>query len=211
MDWGIWAGFLAASAALTLMPGPDILFVISQSIIGSSKKGAAVAFGLCTGLLAHISAAALGVSAIVYGAPFAFQTVKILGALYLFYLAWQSWRSIDTAASGPIQESGVSEGSLFRLYRRGILMNILNPKVSLFFLAFLPQFVSEDKGHVAWQMVLLGGLFLLQALVIFNVVAFLANRIGQQFLQGEKARRRTGWFQTALYTVLGLQLLLITR
>lgn len=90
-------------------------------------------------------------------------------------------------------------------------MNILNPKVSLFFLAFLPQFVSEEKGQVAWQMVLLGGLFLLQALVIFNIVAFLAHRIGQQFLQSEKARRRTGWFQTALYTVLGLQLLLITR
>lgn len=90
-------------------------------------------------------------------------------------------------------------------------MNVLNPKVSLFFLAFLPQFVSQEQGNVAWQMIGLGGLFLLQALVIFNVVAFTANRIGRHFLQGDKTRRRTGWFQTALYMVLGMQLLLITR
>ncbi len=175
--------------------------------------GAAVAFGLCTGLLAHITAAALGVSAVVYGIPYAFQAVKVMGALYLFYLAWLSWKSIRSqqgSETKPKQEEGdVSSTAFLQLYRRGILMNILNPKVSLFFLAFLPQFVAEDKGSVAWQMLGLGGVFLLQALVIFNIMALLANRIGRKFLQGEGARRWTGWFQALLYGALGLQLLFV--
>lgn len=212
MEWGLWAGFIGASVAITLMPGPDILFVISQSITRSRRMGAAVAFGLCTGLLGHITAAALGISAVVYGIPFAFQAVKVMGALYLFFLAWLSWKStrpqLSTAMLGKSSDKGES-ASFLRLYRQGIYMNILNPKVSLFFLAFLPQFVSEDEGSVAWQMLGLGGVFLLQALVVFNIIALLANRIGQRFLQGDGARRWTGWFQTILYAVLGLQLLFL--
>lgn len=211
MDWGSWVGFVGASVAITLMPGPDILFVISQSIMRSRRMGAAVAFGLCTGLLAHITAAALGVSAVVYGIPYAFQAVKILGALYLFYLAWQSWKAIrlpqEHADSTQQEEAQASTTSFLKLYRRGVLMNILNPKVSLFFLAFLPQFVSEKKGSVALQMLGLGGAFLLQALIVFNVIALIAHRSGQKFLQSDSAIRWTGWFQMILYAALGLQLL----
>jgi threonine/homoserine/homoserine lactone efflux protein len=210
MEWGSWVGFLGASAALTLMPGPDILFVISQSVSSSRRMGAAVAFGLCTGLLGHISAAALGISVVVYGIPYAFQAVKIMGALYLFYLAWLSWKSIRPNPVSEIKlKPEAGETSFLRLYRRGILMNILNPKVSLFFLAFLPQFVSADMCSVALQMNTLCGVFLLQALIIFNLIALLANRIGQKLLRGAQARRWTGWFQTILYAVLGLQLLFI--
>lgn len=213
MEWGSWIGYLGASVAITLMPGPDILFVISQSITRSRRMGAAVAFGLCTGLLAHITAAALGVSAVVYGIPYAFQAVKVMGALYLFYLAWLSWKS-TRPLQGLEEKTKTEDGedlstSFLRLYRRGILMNILNPKVSLFFLAFLPQFVVEDRGSVAWQMLGLGGVFLLQALFVFNIIALIANRIGQKLLQGDAARKWTGWLQTILYAALGLQLLFV--
>jgi threonine/homoserine/homoserine lactone efflux protein len=212
MDWGSWVAFLGASVLLTLIPGPDILFVITQSMAGSRKDGSAVALGLCTGLLAHISAAALGVSAVVYRSEIAFQTVKMLGAAYLFYLAWQSWVSsskkqiTETEDGGP-RGSGDRRLSFGRLYRRGILMNVLNPKVSLFFVAFLPQFVVPDGGPIPVQMIVLGGSFLLQALVIFHVVAFAAGRLGRQWIRGAAAHRRTARIQAVIYALLGAQML----
>ncbi len=130
--------FIVASATLTLLPGPDILFVLTQSISQGRKAGVATASGLCTGVLFHTTAAALGISALVYKSALAFEIVKYAGAAYLLYLAWHALKESEELISfAPVREADASA-----LYRRGIFMNVLNPKVALFFLAFLPQFVK---------------------------------------------------------------------
>ena len=200
--------FIGASVLLTLMPGPDILFVITESISRSRKNGIFIALGLCTGLIFHTTAAALGISAIFYHSAVAFQVVKFAGALYLFYLAWQSLREAGNKSNGNI--SSTTQLTFFALYRRGILMNILNPKVSLFFLAFLPQFASPETGSLPLQMIAFGVIFMIQSLVVFSIVAILANQLGKHFLSNEKAV----WINRAkagIYTVLGVRLLLLDK
>ncbi|RIE03590.1 LysE family translocator [Cohnella faecalis] len=204
------AGFLGTSVLLTLMPGPDILFVVGLSAAGSKRDGVAVALGLCSGLLVHITAAALGISAVVYSLPWALHLVKAAGALYLLYLAWLCWKPSDGSGDGGNGAEGgeAVERSFGRLYRRGIWMNVLNPKVSLFFVAFLPSFVVSEGESVPLQMLTLGLVFLLQALVVFTLVAVLANRIGSRFLQSGGMRRWASRVEGALYASLAAWLLL---
>jgi len=217
MDGGVWAGFLGTAILLTLMPGPDILFVAAQSASVGRKAGSAVALGLCTGLLVHITAASLGVSAAVYRSHTVFLIVKGLGAAYLFYLAWQALRSVRASAAadsrqedaaGTTAESGEKALRFGQLYRRGIWMCVLNPKVSLFFVALLPQFVREEAGAVSVQMALLGATFLAQALIIFHIVAISVASIGGRWLHSSTARRRTAHIQALIYACIGAQLLL---
>jgi threonine/homoserine/homoserine lactone efflux protein len=215
MDFGVWLAFLGASILLAVMPGPDILFVAAQSASVSRKEGAAVALGLCTGLLGHITAAALGVSAVVYSYEAAFQAVKWLGAAYLFYLAFLAVRSAVKPGNGEAAKDGDDDdaasrqpSSFGRMYRRGILMNLLNPKVSLFFLALLPQFVVKDGFPVPVQMILLGLTFLASSLVVFLTVAFTAGSIGRRWIRGAAGHRATAWVQAIIYAGLGAQLLL---
>ncbi|PTX64297.1 threonine/homoserine/homoserine lactone efflux protein [Melghirimyces profundicolus] len=198
--------FTGISIMLTLMPGPDILFVITQSITRNPKDGIAVALGLCTGLMVHTTAAALGVSAVLYHSSLAFQTLKVAGALYLFYLAWQSLREAGAAHTGSLAVEG-RKRPFFALYRKGILMNLLNPKVSLFFLAFLPQFVSPEAGSVSVQMILLGVIFMVQAFLVFAVVSLAAHRLGRNFMANVAVSRWVDRGKAGIYALLGARLL----
>ncbi|MGG1597569.1 MULTISPECIES: LysE family translocator [Paenibacillus] len=203
MDIHIVLYFTAASILLTLAPGPDILFVAAQSVSNGRKAGIATALGLCTGVLAHTFAAAAGISALLYNSALLFQLVKYAGAAYLLYLAWQALKE----GAGELSLERVPRQSAGALYRRGILMNVLNPKVSLFFLALLPQFVTPDGSHPALQMMVLGVIFMVQAIVVFSLVS-----LGAGFV-GSKLRARTGtirWINRAkalLYAVIGLRLM----
>ncbi|ALS24229.1 MULTISPECIES: LysE family translocator [Paenibacillus] len=203
MDIHIVLYFTAASILLTLAPGPDILFVAAQSVSNGRKAGIATALGLCTGVLAHTFAAAAGISALLYNSALLFQLVKYAGAAYLLYLAWQALKE----GAGELSLERVPRQSAGALYRRGILMNMLNPKVSLFFLALLPQFVTPDGSHPALQMMVLGVIFMVQAIVVFSLVS-----LGAGFV-GSKLRARTGtirWINRAkalLYAVIGLRLM----
>lgn len=203
MDIHIVLYFTAASILLTLAPGPDILFVAAQSVSNGRKAGIATALGLCTGVLAHTFAAAAGISALLYNSALLFQLVKYAGAAYLLYLAWQALKE----GAGELSLERVPRQSAGALYRRGILMNVLNPKVSLFFLALLPQFVTPDGSHPALQMMVLGVIFMVQAIVVFSLVS-----LGACFV-GSKLRARTGtirWINRAkalLYAVIGLRLM----
>lgn len=194
--------FIAASAALTLLPGPDIIFVLTQSISSGKGAGIATACGLCTGLLFHTTAAALGVSAIIYKSALAFTLVKYAGAVYLLYLAFQAIREGDSFISSmSSKEYGTSV-----LYKRGIFMNLLNPKVSLFFLAFLPQFVNPGAGNVPLQMILLGFIFLVQALLIFFLVSVFAGHIGLKLLNTPGIGRYVNRTKAAIFAFIGLEL-----
>lgn len=135
--------FIAVAAVLGLVPGPDNLFVLMQSAMHGIRSGFAVTLGLCTGLIVHTTAVAFGVAALFAASAIAFTVLKLVGAAYLLYLAWGAFRAGATTDS-LAQES---TNSFRSLYFRGVIMNITNPKVAIFFLAFLPQFVVADAGR----------------------------------------------------------------
>jgi len=196
--------FLGAAIILTLMPGPDNLFVLAQSIAQDKKAGIATSFGLCTGLLVHIGAAVLGISAIIYQSTVIFSIVKFAGAAYLVYLAWQSFR----AKGDPFTLDQQNAQAYVALYRKGILMNILNPKVSLFFLALLPQFVNTSNGHVALQMLILGIIFLIQALFLFSVFSIFAGKVRKVIIGKPAIAKRLKMVQGVIFTFIGIKIAL---
>jgi len=186
------------------MPGPDNLFVLAQSITQDKRAGIATSLGLCTGLLVHISAAVLGISAIIiiYQSTIIFTIVKFAGAAYLLYLAWQSFR----AKGDPFTLQQQNMQAYLTLYKKGILMNILNPKVSLFFLALLPQFVNPSHGHVAFQMLILGIVFLVQAFMLFLLFSIFAGKVRSIIIGKPAIAKRLNMVQGILFTFIGIQI-----
>ncbi|MDL2251728.1 LysE family translocator [Odoribacter sp. OttesenSCG-928-J03] len=196
-------GFLSAAVLLTLMPGPDILFVITQSITRGKKAGIVFALGLCTGLLVHIAAISLGISVLIKESPTAFFALKILGAAYLIYLGVKAFIARHQASFELSDQKGESQ----KLYRKGILMNILNPKVILFFLAFLPQFVNTDSGNNVLQMCILGMIFILQAFVIFTLAALGASQIAGRLMENPKTALGVNVIVSIIYCCIGISIL----
>ena len=171
--------FFSASLLLGIMPGPDNLFVLSQSISYGSRAGLLVVIGLCTGLFFHTGLVAAGVGALIVASPNLFMIVRLLGAGYLLYLAWQNWKTGKQVQT--MQKVTALTSS--QLYRRGIIMNATNPKVTIFFLAFLPQFIDQEQSSVVVQVVLLGAVFILATLLVFGSVAFVAGRLSSVLQQ----------------------------
>ena len=165
--------FLTASVLLTLAPGPDNMYLLAKSLASGAKSGVALSGGLASGIVFHTGLVMLGAAALIKASPFAFMTLKFVGAGYLLYLAWQAFHEQGDLELGQNNDT-LAYGAL---YRRGVLMNILNPKVLLFFLAFLPQFVDTGSEQLALQIALLGAVFALQAFVIFAFIAICAGRV----------------------------------
>ncbi|MFN2745767.1 LysE family translocator [Bacillus sp. z60-18] len=207
MDAAAIFTFLGAAVLLTLMPGPDNLFVLAQSISKGKYAGISTACGLCTGLIVHITAAAAGISAVVYQSALAFAFVKYAGAAYLLFLAYQSFREKRSGFDIDRQDA-LSCGSL---YRKGVIMNLLNPKVSLFFLAFLPQFIVEGSGSAVIQMLVYGVVFLLQALVIFIMISIFAEKVGEFLRRRPAMSRKIHLLQGSLFALIGLKIALSQR
>ena len=196
------ATFFAAALLLALVPGPDNLFVLTQAALGGRRAGFAITLGLCTGLIGHTLAVVCGVAALVQASAAAFTTLKLLGVGYLLYLAWQAWRAPDTGL-GTGSRHAPGQG---HLYRRGILMNLTNPKVSLFFLAFLPQFADPARGPLAPQLLLLGGLFIVATLLIFGAIALLAGTVAARLATTPGIQRWLNRLAGGIFLALALQL-----
>lgn len=177
--------FFAAAILLGLVPGPDNIFVLTQSALRGKVAGLVVTFGLCTGLIVHSAAVALGVAVIFQTSAMAFSALKFIGAGYLVYLAWQAFR----ASAEKIQGGSVGAVNYWKLYCRGIIMNITNPKVSIFFLAFLPQFADPSKGSISLQILMLGGMFILSTILVFGGIALLAGTVGQWLNRSGRAQK----------------------
>ncbi len=199
--------FFGASILLGLSPGPDNLFVLMQSATHGRRAGYLVVLGLCTGLIGHTAAVALGLAALVAASGAAFLVLKILGAAYLLYLAWMAWHAPDAPAPG----SAAPAGHAHSLYGRGVLMNLSNPKVVLFFLAFLPQFVQPDHGPVVWQIAQLGAIFMLATLLTFGAISFFAAGIGQWLRRSSQAQKWMNRSSAVLFAGLAARLAVSER
>ena len=174
--------FIVASSLISIAPGPDNLFVLTQSALYGRKSGVIATLGLSTGLIVHTVAVALGVAAIFQNSSLAFNILKFVGAAYLVCLAWQAF----TAQPTNLHASRGSSLAAKDLYFRGIIMSITNPKLSIFFLAFLPQFTNPSVGNLATQFLILGLIFMSVALTIFCGIAVLAGSLGSWLANSPK-------------------------
>lgn len=168
--------FFCTALLLGIAPGPDIIFVLAQSALYGARAGIATTFGLASGLVAQTLAVALGVAAIFQLWPFSFTLLKLCGAVWLCWLAWLAFHARP-------EQAQTLHGSSFpgyrALYLRGIVMNVTNPKVCVFFLAFLPQFCDPARGSLVLQTIWLGLLFILATIIVFCAVAILAGKFAQ--------------------------------
>lgn len=176
--------FTSAAFALALVPGPDNIFVLTQSALHGRLAGLIVTLGLASGLLFHTTAVALGVAAIFETSQLAFTILKYVGAAYLLYLAWGAIKAGQSDISGtdtPVQP-------LRKLYLRGLIMNVTNPKVTIFFLAFLPQFVDPDLGPIIPQFFQLGILMIITTIITFGAIGLGAGFLGNWLRTTPKAQ-----------------------
>ena len=187
--------------------GPDNIFVLTQSALHGRKAGILVTLGLCTGLLVHTAAVSLGVAAIFQTSALAFNILKIAGAIYLLYLALQAFR----AGAAKLDEAGKANLVWQKLYSRGIIMNITNPKVAIFFLAFLPQFADPSRGSITIQMLMFGALFIGSTFLIFGTVAWFAGFLGEWLKGSAKAQIIINRIAGTVFTGLALRLAVSER
>lgn len=200
--------FLAATAVIIVVPGPGQALVVARSLSGGRRAGITTSLGLNTGTLAHTLAAALGISAILATSAVAFSAVKLLGAAYLIYLGIRALTERDRG-DATAALAGASRDTLGRVYRRAVVTGLLNPKVAVFFLAFLPQFVAPERGPVVPQFLVLGSIVALGSLAWDVVVASAAASLGHILGRNRTLRR---WRQRVMGTMLiGLGVRLATE
>ena len=201
------AAFFMASILLGLAPGPDNIFVLTQSALRGKAAGLLVTLGLCTGLVVHTTAVAFGVAVIFQTSALAFTVLKLAGAGYLLYLAWHAFR----ATAEKITSRGRNGLSHAALYRRGIIMNVTNPKVSIFFLAFLPQFADPARGSLTLQMLMLGSVFIVSTILVFGGIALLAGSIGAWLNRSPKTQVVMNRLAGTVFLGLALKLATVHR
>ena len=170
--------FFLLALALGIAPGPDILFVFAQGLGQGAAAGSVVTCGLCTGLIVHVTLAAFGFAAVMKRCPKAFKAITWCGAAYLVYLGIMAWRAAGVVSVGP---AAAESAPLLRLYLQGIVMNLCNPKVILFFIALMPRFIVPEKGGTTRQFLLLGLLFIVATLIVFNGVSLLGGSVAWLF------------------------------
>lgn len=197
--------FLTASILLTLSPGPDIIYVLVQGMTNGKKHGIVTALGLVSGIIIHTSLVAFGVSAIIKQSENLFLLIKILGAAYLFYLAWQVYKS--EAAISLKEGANLPKKKFASLFKKGFLMNVLNPKVAIFFLAFFPGFLWDPNANTLLQFYILGFLFMLQAFLIFSAVAILAGKISIYLRRHPNSGLVFKWVQVIVFVGIGVFIL----
>ncbi|QMV75120.1 LysE family translocator [Comamonas piscis] len=187
--------FFGVAVLLALSPGPDNLFVLMQSIQRGWRVGIAVVVGLCLGVVVHTTAVALGLAAVFAASSIAFTVLKWCGAAYLAYLAWGAWRapvaadaSAGGAAAGGSGRADIAGKDLLVMVRRGVVMNLTNPKVLIFFLAFLPQFADPNIGPVGPQIFVFGAVFILAAFLVFGAIALFSGAFGNLLLRSPRAQ-----------------------
>jgi threonine/homoserine/homoserine lactone efflux protein len=201
--------FVAAGLLLNITPGVDMALVLRSGAAQGFRAGAAAAVGISAGCCVHIAAAALGVSALLAGSPAAFLALQWVGAAYLVWLGIGLLRS--RPATSPADAPDNTARALRRLFAQGFLTNALNPKVALFFLAFVPQFIRAEPAHPAWAFVLLGSVFVVNSTLVSLALAAAAAALRQRLAGQARWQRLAPWLNRgvgALFIALGLKLAL---
>lgn len=199
-----FAAFLAAAVLVTLSPGPDNLMVLSLGAARGRLQGMAFGLGCALGCLSHTLLAAVGVSALIAASPLAFTALKIAGGLYLVRLGWLALKS--RGGTTPDAATAAPETPV-QLFWRGVVANAINPKVVMFFLAFLPQFVNTARGDAPWQIAQLGAGFTLQAALIFGTLGWFAGQVGAWLNRHGKAGLWLDRTAGVIFVGLGLRLI----
>ena len=196
--------FIVASALLAIAPGPDVVYVLTRGIAQGRKAGIAAALGFATGCLFHTGLAVFGVAALIRSSDLAFDLVRYAGAAYLVWIGIQALRH---ASAFAIDAAGPSK-ALRLIYRQSVIGNALNPKVTLFFLSFLPQFVDAGAGRVEFQMALLGVVFMAVTVVVFGAVAIFSGWIGEWVRRKPAIGARLNVFAGITFIALGVRVAL---
>jgi threonine/homoserine/homoserine lactone efflux protein len=208
-DLNHWLVFLAAAFALNISPGPDIAYIVSNTVARGRRHGFAASWGVCSGSVVHVLAAAFGLSAILAASALAFSAIKWAGAAYLIYLGIRAL--LSAGAQFAIDADRRGRNSAVAIYRQGFMIDLLNPKVAVFFMAFLPQFADPALGHVPAQLIMHGALVIAVGVVVEAGIVLVASR----FTETLRRSPRIGlWLDRVLGTVLvslGLRLALQQR
>lgn len=207
MDGSNLALFVAASWILIITPGPDMIYVITRGISQGKKAGVISAIGVTLGILVHTVFAAFGLAIILRTSALAFLAVKFAGAAYLIYLGVKAIKN----KSDLKFINGKSKTGIRTIFIQGILSNVLNPKIALFFLAFLPQFVNPEHGSASIQMALLGLTFALFGIVFLVLLGYFSGRIGSWLSNHQKCTQKIRWFTGSILIALGFRLAFMQR
>lgn len=205
MDTNILLSFIASVTLLAISPGPDNIFVLMQSVIYGKKYGLATVIGLMTGCIIHTSLVAFGISSIIKTNDTLFYGIKIVGAFYLLYLAYKVFKS---SSDIKLNMEEIQKKSPFQLVKIGFLMNVLNPKVTIFFLALFPSFLFSDSLSIVIQFYVLGGLFILTSFVVFSFIAILGGHISEKIQKNKKIGFWLQWMQVIVFV--GIALFILT-
>jgi threonine/homoserine/homoserine lactone efflux protein len=196
--------FLLATLALNITPGPDMLYVMGRSLGQGTRAGVVSALGIGVGTLVHMVALAVGLSTLLTRVPAAYDAVKYVGAAYLAYLGIRTILSKGETLGDRLTQRG--QASLCRVFGQGILTNVLNPKVALFFIAFIPQFADPSLGPIGWQVLLLGMIFNTSGTTVNSSVAFLAGAMGDKLRLNKRIARVQRWFTGVVFLGLATRL-----
>ncbi|WP_458626257.1 LysE family translocator [Winogradskyella sp. PC D3.3] len=205
MNYDILISFALATSALAIAPGPDNIYVLVQSITNGKYYGLATVCGLITGCLVHTTLLAFGVSAIIAANENLFFGIKLLGAIYLLYLAFKVYKSDSHL---DLESNVAPKKSLRQLFVQGFFMNVLNPKVTIFFLAFFPGFLFSDTMSNVWQFYILGGLFMVVSFIIFSSIALLAGQIKTYTLKHKNSGLVLKWLQIVVFVGIAIFILI---
>jgi len=197
------SGFLAVAVLITLAPGPDNLMVLGLGMARGRRAGVAFGLGCALGCLNHTLLAALGVSALLAASPLAFTALRVFGGLYLVWLGVQAIRNARPVGAA----AQVANEPPMKLFAKGLVANAINPKVILFFLAFLPQFVDTARGHAGWQIAQLGLLFTAETVLIFGAIGWFAGSLGERLARRPAIGAWLDRIAGGIFVALGLRLI----
>ena len=204
MNYETLLGFALATAGLAISPGPDNIYVLMQSITNGKKYGLATVAGLISGCLVHTTFLAFGISAIIKANDSLFFIIKLLGAIYLLYLAFQVFKS---DADITLSEDKVPKKGLFQLFKQGFIMNVLNPKVTIFFLAFFPGFLFSESLSTVVQFYTLGFIFMFVSALIFSAIAILSGFISNHLKKNNQVGLYLKWLQIVVFIGIAIYIL----
>ena len=196
--------FVFATSILAISPGPDNIFVLTQSIVNGKKFGLATVFGLISGCLVHTTLLAFGVSVVIRESESLFFIIKLFGSIYLLYLAFKVYKS---DASIVLSKDNLERKTTTELFKQGFIMNVLNPKVSIFFLAFFPGFLFSDDISTVIQFYILGILFMFVSLIIFSGIAILAGVISEKIKGNKNIGLYLKWTQMVVFVFIAVFIL----